>query len=291
MIGTYTFSQGEEILSRSHNVITSEGKKIILRSFVTGMAMGNSLAVGVGTSTPSVADYRLQYQTGLTPIKTSGTDTNNNRIIFKGSLDPLLYTKIYEVGMYFGPAPLQLELYKFTSDQAWTGTPSFSAVNNRVGRESLVLAPTVSATAGTTLSTAVGLDLNAFNEDDDISLAYWVANAFSASITVRIGTDASNYWQHVIVAPPAGYRISVFSRSGMTKVGNPIWGGVQYVSVSTTSTAGGASAVHLDGLRIDDIDAANRGSILVSRSLPSDPKIKYDNKSIDIEYAVAMGIG
>lgn len=130
------------------------------------------------------------------------------------------------------------------------------------------------------------MDFTNYGGLDVIKLAYYVANANTSNIVMKFYTDLSNYYTLTISAPAAGYRISSVLMSAATVTGAPTWSNITQVDVSTTSTAGGASSVTLDGLRIEDRDSTIETDVLVTRTILGSPIVKTNGVPLDIEFTV-----
>jgi archaellin len=106
---------------------------------------------------------------------------------------------------------------------------------------------------------------------------------------LRFVTSAGNYFQTSIATPASGtYTIASVLKSAFTTTGSPDWSNITQVDIVVTSTAGGIGSIDFDGVRIEDTDANQEESVLVSRSILGSPLVKTADLPLDIEYAVTF---
>ena len=293
MIGTYTFLQDGEVIARATNLITTEGKKQILR-YLAGQtsALGEVIAVGMGATTPALADSRLTFELGRATVAVTSVDLTTQRVIFKGTLPQALVGKIYEIGLFSSDAVGDSRLLTTfdSSVESWTGA-TFNATNARLGADALRLAPATSATAVATLNNLF-LDLSNDSNTDKFNLAFFNLNANAASIRIRFrAEDTTSYYEYVLTNPSTGYNVVNFTKSNLTKTGTLVdYSSIRSIEFAVVAGAGGAAQVDFDGLRLEDEDNVATNQILISRSLLGTPVTKSSLAPMDVEYALDVTV-
>ena len=277
-------------------MITLRGKTFFKRYLANqaGQVAG-AASFGIGNSAASTADERLQFEFSRIPLSIIQYDPVTDRVVFKGTLPAEVSGTIYEVGLWTSEvnnASINQEARVITtfdsSSEEWD-IETFDTVGTRIGLDSLKHTPIASATT-TSVMAGVSLDFIENTSQDAFNFAYDVQNAFTANIKLRFRTDASNYYEYTVTSPTVGFKFSSFTKGSATVVGTPDWADINELSVSTTSTAGGASAVEFEGLRIEDIDTYNQEYGLIARLVPAAPVAKPDGQILDFEYHLAVTI-
>jgi hypothetical protein len=83
-------------------MITTAGKAVIVDFFGGQVGhIGDTIALGTGTTPPTLADTALAAPVVTLRVSAIAADTANNRIIFKAVLQPGYITTISEVGVYY----------------------------------------------------------------------------------------------------------------------------------------------------------------------------------------------
>lgn len=292
MIGTYTFYKNGKQVCQQRNLITTEGKKIILRYLARQIpSWAEVIALGVGSTAAVIGDTTLVFETDQAEVGLRAVDFSTGRVTIKGSLDPLVSGKFYEVGLYPSSSNLQAGAFgtkllsKFQTDfEPWSGGTK-NTTNYRIGASSLQLTASASATTTVTLS-EYGADLSGYSNTDQFGLAYFLNDVNTATMTVRLKTDASNYYTYSFSpGTSAGFAIRNFNKSNFTATGTPSWSNILSLEVAVTAGAGGSTTVQFDGLTIIDKDAYDNYAI-VSRAVLGSPLTKLAGESMDVEYTV-----
>lgn len=292
MRGTYTFKQGGRVIGTSENLITSAGKKAII-DFVAGYTprLAGSIAVGIGTAAATTADKSLQFQITKVPVTLASADYINGSVVFKGSIPVGYELTVQEAGIYTGDAAFgefdSQTLLDFNQSTDTWSAGTYLATNSRLGS---FLNITAAASATTTASQAgLYFDLSRFLDGDQFLLAYRASTAFVSSFSVRLKTDASNYYSFTVNTPASGvYTIAAFNKSAAVATGTPSWANITSVDVVATSTAGGTGTIAFDGLRIESRAASQEDNVLVSRSVLATPVVKSFDVPLDVEYAITL---
>jgi hypothetical protein len=295
MMGTYRFFQNDQQVGEAKNIITNDGKRIIMQ-YLAGYraSLAGSIVVGATNTAAAVTDKELGFEWARTTIQSTSPDYTNTLIIYKGRFPANVAGIVYESGLWtpsdFTSDYSSKMILDFDSNTDVWSTGSFQTSVARVGVDALRLAPGASATQ-TAQKTDTYLDLSGYSNLDEFKLAYFVNNAFTASVVVRFHVDASNYYTYTINAPTAGYKIQKFYKTDLVATGTPSYNAITYVSVSVTATAGGSASVDFDGLRIDDKDTNNiDNNVLISRAVPASPITMLPNVPMDIEYTLDVTV-
>lgn len=278
-------------------MITDAGKTFIKR-YLAGHAgtLVGAISVGIGDVAPAAGDQRLQFEFARVPVIVTDYDFEADELIFKGSLEEEIEGTIYEVGIWtseINSAAGNQESRLITSfdseTEEWDVETFAVGGNTRIGIDSLHHTPAASTTASSMLG-GIALDLVDYSSLDVFTLAYYVANANTASINLRLRTDASNYYEFTISNPTAGYKFATLSKGTAVAVGNPNWQDINEVEITTTANAGGAADVQYDGLRIEDTDTIAPEYGLVARTVLATPIVKSEGSVQDVEYALPVTI-
>mgnify|MGYP006192780259 CR=1 FL=1 len=278
-------------------MITTEGSLHIKR-FLTGSVgtIAQSIALGVGTAAESAGSTALDFEVVRADIHLVSYDFTLNKLVFKATLPEDFIGTVYEAGLWSQSANTLAHDYgsrllvSFEDYEGWNATLSPAATNaGRFGEDVLVHTPAASATVTAILSDQV-LDLSGNSAADSFSFAYNVGNANTAGITIRFYTDDANYYGFNLGAQTAGYKVTKMTKGIAQVTGVPNWGNITQVRVITTSTAGGASNVSYDAIRIEDVDTVNPEYVLVARDLLATPYSKTESTPQDIEFTLGVTV-
>lgn len=85
-------------------MIVTTGKTVI-KNFFGGQVhrIGGSIALGTGTTAAALSQTALVTEVTRFNVDSVSPDLINNRIVFKGTLQPGLITTIYEIGLFYSP--------------------------------------------------------------------------------------------------------------------------------------------------------------------------------------------
>lgn len=277
-------------------MITSEGRRFIKRYLAgQGGSVVGAISLGIGSQAESINDERLQFEFARVPVIVTNYDFATDELVFKGTLDETVEGVIYEVGIWTAVANPSLGsqesrvLTSFDSETEEWDVETFDTVGSRIGVDSLKHTPAASATSASVL-TGISLNLVDYSSQDGFVLAYDVENANTASIKIRLRTDASNYYEFTVNTPTTGYKFSTFIKGAATVVGTPSWEDINEIEVRTTATAGGSASVKFDGLRVEDLDTVAPEYGLVARFVLPTPVTKEEGRIQDVEYALPVTI-
>lgn len=257
-------------------MITTAGKNYIKRYLATQVPqIGQSIALGIGSAAPSLTDARLQFEVARTTINGVYYNFVTDKLVFKANVPDALAADVYEVGLYSqvanaaaGQSDDRLLTTFDSASEDWSGTPTWSTTNTRIGEDSLRQAPA----AGTTVSNEVSelsYDLSAFSGADVFLFAYNTGSLNVASVQIRFKTDDTNYYSYTVTDPTVGYHIDSVLKANLVAVGSPNWAAINKIEAYTTSKAGVVGTCDWDGIRIADVDTNNPDYVLVARELKS----------------------
>lgn len=272
-------------------MITSNGKLQIKR-FLAGQAssIASYIALGTGATAATVNDTRLGFEVVRTPILSISVDPNSDKVVFRTSLNPGVINTAYEIGLW-GSAPTDegraLSVVGSNLPVVWTN----GTLTNTNARANAMALKVDYVANGTTNAELTGFyeDLSRFRDIDSLVVAYYATTNLS-SVRVRLGLDATNYFEYVLPAPVANsYNIARLVRSAATKTGTPDWSAIRYMALRPSATAAGAGSVFLDGVRIES-NALDNGNLLVARTVLATPTVMDADISSDIEYALNVSV-
>jgi hypothetical protein len=263
--------------------------------------IAQSMVMGIGSRAESLSDIALHLQSAQSSINLISYDFINNQLVYKASVPDDYVGTIYEVGLYNIDAnPMSAEfssriLSTFDSaTETWTnlatGNPAlFANANNRIGSDSMSLAPVTSSTITYTQKN-IFIDLSGYSSADSFSFAYNVANANTSALKFRFLNDASNYYEFSLGSQTAGYKITEVTKGSATVVGTPIWSNITEIQVTATAGSGGGATVDVDAIRIENKDALSLDYILVARKVLASPVTKVAGQAQDIEFTLDVTI-
>lgn len=287
--GIFNFIQDGEVISSHHNLLTTEGKKIILR-YLAGQrrVIGDTLAVGIGTTAAAITDETLKFESERAKVDVISPDYADSKIIFKGTLPISMQGEIREVGLWSqadsetsGDFVSRLLLTFDDATEDWTGG-TFTSDVTKIGGDALRITATASSTSAA--ETGLTFDLSGYSDTELFKLSYYVNDSNVSSIVIRIKTDDSNYFSYTISTPTSGHKIFEFNKSTASATGTPDWSNINEIELRVTATGGGTTNVDFDALRVEDTDSLNPEYVLISRAVLGAALQKTANKQMDIEY-------
>jgi len=295
MRGVYRFYQDGKLIREVPNLITTEGKRLILRVLAEqASSLGQAIGLGVGAAAATVADLRLQWEIDRQQIAIRNVDYDNSRVIMKTTLPQNSIYKIYEIGLWsqftndFNSDNVSRVLTTFeTSFESWTNT-TVDATQSRTSPDSVKIDAGSSAT--TTSSLGVELDLSGYSALDTFNIAFYKANNNITTLKLNFASTGGSWEGSATVsALPVGYNIISIAKGAFTATGTPDWSAITTMSVKVTA-GGSAGYLIMDGIRIEDGDTLNPAYALVSRSVLGSPLTKTDSSPMDIEYALEFDV-
>jgi hypothetical protein len=293
MKGTYRFYQDGKMIAEQENLITTEGKKAILR-YLAGHSGGfvRSLAVGTGTTAAALTDTKLVFEVARAGVSVISPDYVTQKLVFKGTLPQETEFAIWEIGAL---SVSEIETYgklllSFDAETESWSAGAFQVNTSRVGADALRINAALSTTTTSTL-TDIFLDTADFNDNDKFTMAYIPLDANLNSLKIRFKTDATNYFEYTFAGiASAAYRTESWTKAQMVKTGVPSWDSITSIDLIVNAKAAGATNVDFDALRIDSSVVPNTEYALVSRTVLGAAVIKTDVSQMDIEYTVDVTI-
>lgn len=295
MRGVYRFYQDGKLIREVSNLITTEGKRLILRVLAEqASSLGQAIGLGVGAEAATVGDLRLQWEIDRQQIAIRNVDYDNSRVIMKTTLPQNSIYKIYEIGLWsqftndFNSDNVSRVLTTFeTSFENWTNT-TVDSTQSRTSPDSVKIDAGASAT--TTSSLGVELDLSGYSALDTFNIAFYKANNNITTLKLNFASTGGSWEGSATVsALPTGYNIISIAKGAFTATGTPDWSAITTMSVKVTA-GGSAGYLIMDGIRIEDGDTLNPAYALVSRSVLGSPLTKTDSSPMDIEYALEFDV-
>jgi hypothetical protein len=295
MRGVYRFYQDGKMVAESDNLITTEGARLILRVLAEqASSLGQAIGLGVGNAAAVVGDTRLKWEIDRAAIDIKNVDYDNSRVIMKTTLPQNSIYTIYEVGLWsqftnsFNSDNVSRVLTTFeTAFESWTNT-TLDSTQARTSPDSVKIDAGASATTTSTLN--VDLDLSGYSALDTFNIAFYKANNNITTLKLNFASTTGSWEGSATVsALPIGYNIISISKGSFVATGTPDWSAITSMNVKVTA---GASAGYLimDGIRIEDGDTLNPSYALVSRSVLATPLVKTDSSPMDIEYALEFNV-
>lgn len=297
MRGVYKFYQNGVLVGETHNLITTAGKRYILK-YLAGYvgSIAAALSVGLGDTAANVADTSLGFEWSRVPIDLVSADYVNTGIIFKGKIPAEGVGTIYEVGLWSRfdsgqPYDSRLLLMFDSVTEGWTLDTgvSWETGTARLGVDALRLAPAAGLTSTSPLD-SVAWDFSGYSNTDEFIWTHNVNTAYVASTKIRFATGVSDYFEYTSTTPTAGRKMVKFTKGACATTGTPSWSDITSVSVIVTSTGGGVGSIDMDGLRIEDRDFNSEEYILVSRAVPASPITKAAGSPMDFEYRLEITV-
>jgi hypothetical protein len=267
-------------------MITNLGKTTI-KNFFGGVTplIGGSIAVGVGSTAASLTDTGLAFEACRLGVVTVSPDLVNNRIVFKGVLPAGKIGKIYEIGLYhLGTSDTSrlLSLTNQLSTTSWSNA-SIAASNGRINGNSVQITAASGATTTASLS-PTSYNLAQYTSSDSVMMAV-TTDANLASLSLRLGTNATNYNQYAITPLSAGYNTVRVSLGSAVTTGVVDMSNISYVAIVATATSGGSTNVYVDDVRVD-----HPQDDLVSRYVLSSPQVVDSSIPTEIEYSLGISV-
>lgn len=297
MIGVYRFYQQGKLIAEHKNLLTTEGKRLILR-YLAGQSpnLGGAIGLGVSAVAATVDDFKLGFEIDRIPVDLRNADYTNNIVIFKGTIQQDITFNVYEAGLWSSVANVlsgQFDsklLTTFDTDvENWTNV-TVDTTANRTSESSVKISAGSSATTESRLETE--MDLSGYSGNDTFLLAFSKTNNNIASIAMVFEDTVSGgslTLTKTVSALPVGYNILSFKKGDFISSGTIAWNNITTLGFDVTATAS-AGFVILDGLRVEDVDTPNQDFVLVSHAILGSPLQKTNVAPMDVEYALEFNV-
>lgn len=297
MIGVYRFYQQGKLIAEHKNLLTTEGKRLILR-YLAGQSpnLGGAIGLGVSAVAATVDDFKLGFEIDRIPVDLRNADYTNNIVIFKGTIQQDITFNVYEAGLWSSVANVlsgqfnSKLLTTFDTDvENWTNV-TVDTTANRTSESSVKISAGSSATTESRLETE--MDLSGYSGNDTFLLAFSKTNNNIASIAMVFEDTVSGgslTLTKTVSALPVGYNILSFKKGDFISSGTIAWNNITTLGFDVTATAS-AGFVILDGLRVEDVDTPNQDFVLVSHAILGSPLQKTNVAPMDVEYALEFNV-
>lgn len=306
--GTYVFKQNGIEIGRSNNLITSNGRKMILEylsgsrtEWASDMAIG-AMPTNVAGGSPQVTDTQLNFETSRQPVTLksfiSATNTDPDLIVVRSMMPADLVANIYEVGLYaiknsnFSTSTRNnIILTDFSNLTQWytsagsVSTHSFipqGSGSPRIGSNSIVL------NSGTTYrNDNLNIDFTNYTNQDSLQLL--VSESVSGNVTVIL-KDISGNQQEINFATSNNSSYAVISN-----LFDQTTSGSNYTSISNFSVITGieiitdsSASLIVDAIKVSSANEISTEESLVSKSVLTNPIAKLPNVPLDVEYYIEL---
>lgn len=304
--GTYIFKQNDVEIGRSSNIITANGRTMLLQ-YLAGSRLNwaADLAIGAIPTTPSSSDIQLNFETGRYPviqksyIAANATTGDPDLIVVRATVPENTYFNIYEVGTYatsignfasssknnlivtdFSDALTSWSVISGPAVSTNTFTPQGTG-SPRTGNYSVNI-----ATGTTYQNTNLSVPFNNYSAAD--SLQILVYNTSAGNLAVKL-TDVAGYTQTVnfTLQNNSGYYSLSKAFDQSLGTGDSAVSKFSYlssISITTDSTAG----VTIDAIKTSSASEISMQESIVSKSVLTTPIAKLYNLPLDIEYYVQL---
>jgi hypothetical protein len=302
MRGVYVFKENGIEIARSENLLTTEGKRLIVSS-LAGIApeWAGCMAIGSGSTSATVTDKKLSFEYDRQEVLTKAvkyTDTTNT-IIVKTTLPAQISGTITEMGLFSlaaasnSSSPSQVlvglfgdDSWEYYSGSAWVeATDGVEDLYSRVGASAQIVATNSTDRYRANLGS---LDLTMYGANDKISFAAYKTSGTCSGLTIKFITTDANYYSYDVPtinnfwgATDNTYTVLSVSKGSFVATGTPSWASIIAVEFEIDGTTFEGA---IDGIRIDDTDETDPNYALVSRSVLIAPVIKRSGTEMDIEY-------
>ena len=301
--GTYVFKQNGLEIGRSTNLITNNGRKMILE-YLTGARQNwaADMAIGAMPTTPLATDLQLNFETSRYPVTLksfiSATNTDPDLISVRSVLPIDLYANIYEVGLYAVPNSSfststrnNVILSDFSNLTYWSTTSGLITTNSfipqgynspRIGANSINIDVS-------TIYTNSNLNIGFLNYSSIDSLQMLVSNTTAGTITVTL-TDISGKQQSILFTTTNNTEYLVLSQlfdqttSGVNYTSISNFDTITSISISTDANA----SLTLDAIKVSSANEIAAEESIVSKSVLATPIPKNPNIPLDIEYYIEL---
>ena len=302
--GTYVFKQDGKEIGRSENLITTNGRKVLLQYLAgTRVDWAADMCFGAIDTAPSLSDIELNFETARVPVslKTykSATSGNPDLIIVRGTLPASLYANIYEIGLYPESRITDVAnrnnriITDFSDLSNWvasiadqsqsitdqgtvsiTGYSAQGAASPRIGGFSVDLAQNTSYQNNT-----FGFNLLGYSDLDTLKILAYNTAAGIVTITLK---DVQNnlYVFTYTLSDNAGYQILSAPFPANVSFTNTI----NSITIATDNTA----SVTIDAIKASVSTELTNEDYLISKSVLSTPIAKIYGTPLDVEYYVQI---
>lgn len=302
--GTYVFKKNGIEIGRSENLITDNGRKIILQ-YLSGYRgeWASDLAIGAISNPPLSSDTELNFETARVPITLKTFKSSNlvdpDLIVLRGTLPSIMYANIYEIGIYPESKKTDISnrnnriLTDFSDLTNWVSSiydqnnqvPSNGVVeitgflpqapqSPRIGGFSVEIYPNTSYYNDT-----FGFSLQGYSDIDTLQLLAYNTVAGNMNVTLKDSNNQTLSFNYALT-DNAGYQV----------LSAPFPSGVQYLSTikSITITTDNTAVITLDAIKASTTRELTSTEYIISKSVLSNPIAKMYGITLDVEYYLQL---
>lgn len=279
--GSYVIRSNGSVVAEGSNIVTTTGLNMI-KQFNTGTAPSYAqfIAYGTGDSAVSASDTKLHFEAGRVPVNLGAV--MNGKMVWKASMPQEEAGSFTELGLFALSESLGSRIissFESGIDSISGGTEDLS--NSRLGLRSYNLIGPATA-----IVSDVATDLSDLGGTDEITLAYFQNSGTTSGITLRLMTDALNYYSLAFTpATGTGYKIVKALRSAMTTTGSPIISSITRIELEIAGTTN----VSIDGMRAEKSPTSDIYKA-VTHAVLTGPVVKVPGQQMDIEYTLEVNI-
>ncbi|UUG69375.1 minor tail protein [Streptomyces phage Sham] len=297
MRGFYRFYQDGKLIAEHENLLTTEGKRLILR-YLAGQSpsLGGAIGLGVSSVAATVNDVIMGFEIERIPVSLKNADYTNNVVLFKGTIEQDAAFSIYEAGLWSTASNLlsgEFDSRLITTFdlnlETWTNVTADTTAN-RTSSDAVKV--TAASSSTTQARTDVDMEFSGYSANDTFYLAFSKPDNNITTIKLvfeDIVTGGSLSLTKTVSSLPTGYNILAFRKGDFVSSGTISWDNITRMGFDVTAGATG-SYVILDGLRIEDLDTPNQDFVLVSHTVLSSPLVKTNTAPMDVEYALDFNV-
>jgi hypothetical protein len=293
--GYYVIKDGDKELCRSKNIITNIGKRHILNYLADKVTdRSRYIGIGIGSASPTSADYKLQFEINKYQVYTSTIDYSSNVIIMKAQLPLQLAATISELALFPGVSTSRAAedrvITFFNNDASWTnGSYISESANSKINNTSFQIESS-SGSIVTAASTDIPFDVSGYSTDDSISIAFKQNDVNLQYIDISFSSSDTDYYKYRINGTSViGHRIVEVPLVDFfaNPVGDPK-DSISKISITVKANASTSTSVDFDGMRINDNDTYIQETGAISRAALINPIVKEFGRILDLEYRLVI---
>jgi hypothetical protein len=293
--GYYVIKDGDKELCRSKNIITSIGKRHILNYLADKVTdRSRYIGIGIGSASPTSADYKLQFEINKYQVYTSTIDYSSNVIIMKAQLPLQLAATISELALFPGVSTSRAAedrvITFFNNDASWTnGSYISESANSKINNTSFQIESS-NGSIVTAASTDIPFDVSGYSTDDSISIAFKQNDVNLQYIDISFSSSDTDYYKYRINGTSViGHRIVEVPLVDFfaNPVGDPK-DSISKISITVKANASTSTSVDFDGMRINDNDTYIQETGAISRAALINPIVKEFGRILDLEYRLVI---
>lgn len=293
--GYYVIKDGDKELCRSKNIITNIGKRHILNYLADKVTdRSRYIGIGIGSASPTSADYKLQFEINKYQVYTSTIDYASNVIIMKAQLPLQLAATISELALFPGVSTSRAAedrvITFFNNDASWTnGSYISESANSKINNTSFQIESS-NGSIVTAASTDIPFDVSGYSTDDSISIAFKQNDVNLQYIDISFSSSDTDYYKYRINGTSViGHRIVEVPLVDFfaNPVGDPK-DSISKISITVKANASTSTSVDFDGMRINDNDTYIQETGAISRAALINPIVKEFGRILDLEYRLVI---